>query len=136
MFLKYNSVLRGIKADPNLRDSPYQRWMKLTKGNMYTTTLHCINSTIVKLGKLTKAEKVYRGISGGVLPPSFLRANEYGVKGGVEYAFTSTTTDKKAAVRYASIGKTGIIIEVQQGMVDRGAELRWLSQVRRHQLAD
>ena len=35
-----------------------------TVGNMYTTTLHGINSAIIKLGKLTVAEKVYRGIAG------------------------------------------------------------------------
>ena len=32
--------------------------------NTYTTTLHAINSSIVKLGKLTVATKVFRGISG------------------------------------------------------------------------
>ena len=36
--------------------------------NTYTTTLHAINSAIVKLGKLTVATKVYRGISG--TPPA------------------------------------------------------------------
>ena len=50
------------------------------------------------------------------------------VKGGVEFAFTSTTTDKEVAQRYAQRGKVGMVIEVQMGMVDRGAELEWLSQ--------
>ena len=36
--------------------------------NEYTTTLHAINSAIVKLGKLTHAAKVYRGVSAAVLP--------------------------------------------------------------------
>ena len=44
-----------------------------------TTTLHCINSTIVKLGKLTVVQKVYRGISGGVLPDEFWEPNEFKV---------------------------------------------------------
>ena len=32
--------------------------------NTYTTSLHAINSAVVKMGKLTVATKVYRGISG------------------------------------------------------------------------
>ena len=31
--------------------------------NTYTTTLHCINSGVVKLGRLTYAQLVYRGVS-------------------------------------------------------------------------
>ena len=50
------------------------------------------------------------------------------MRGGVEYAFTSTTTDEQVARNYAQRGKVGMIIEVQMGMVDRGAELEWLSQ--------
>ncbi len=56
----------------------------------YTTTLHVINSAVVKLGKLTKAGTVYRGLSGGTLPEEFWQANEYGVCGGCEYAFITT----------------------------------------------
>ena len=44
------------------------RYLELCKGNKYTTTLHAINSAIVKLSKLTVASKVYRGISGKALP--------------------------------------------------------------------
>ena len=39
------------------------------------TTIHVINSAIVKSSKLTKATKVYRGVAGGVLPESFWRPN-------------------------------------------------------------
>ena len=46
--------------------------------------LHAINSAIIKLGKLTKANKVYRGISGMALPKEFWEANEFGVRGGVD----------------------------------------------------
>ena len=122
MFQKYNSVLRGIKAEPESRMAISLK--KLTRGNTYTTTLHCINSVIVKLGKLTKAQKVYRGISGGVLPDEFWTKNKYNVCGGVEFAFTSTTTDREVAVRYASSGKVGMVFEIQMGMVDRGAPVQ------------
>ena len=53
-----------------------------------------------------------------------------GVKGGIENAFMSTTTDRKVAMNYAAGGgqKTGIVLEMQQGMVNRGADISWLSQ--------
>ena len=47
-----------------------------------------------------------------------------GVKGGIEAAFMSTSTDKDVALAYAgSRGGLGVVFEVQQGMVDRGAEI-------------
>ena len=52
MFQKYNSVLRGIKAEAESRMANILH--KLCKGNTYTTTLHCINSIIVKLGKVSR----------------------------------------------------------------------------------
>ena len=51
--------------------------------NTYTTTLHSINSAVIKLGKLTKATKVYRGITGMALPLSFWESNE--VRGALAY---------------------------------------------------
>ena len=65
LFLKYNGVLRGFKSEIKFMADAFE---SLCHGNLYTTTLHVINSAIVKLGQLTKAEKVYRGMSGGVLP--------------------------------------------------------------------
>eukprot|EP00966_Prymnesium_polylepis_P046550 1078766-Prymnesium_polylepis.1 len=78
MFVKYNDLLRGF--GPALVGC---------KDNTYTTTMHVINSVIVKSSKLTKARKVYRGVGGGVLPSSFWQANEQGVKGGIEVGCTS-----------------------------------------------
>ena len=82
MYLKYNAVLRGLLFE-------YMRptYESLCKGNRYVTTLHAMNSTIVKLSKLTIAGKVYRGVSGGMLPKACRVANEFGVKGGVEGGF-------------------------------------------------
>ena len=59
MSRRYNDLLRGF--------GPH----KDCKGNTYVTTTHAINSCIVKNSKLTKATKVFRGISGGMLPKSF-----------------------------------------------------------------
>ena len=134
MFVKYNSVLRGLRSE-----SPFL-WSSMIslccsravadgyKGgtitfvnalrslNKYTTTLHGINSAIIKLGKLTMATKVYRGISGMALPKEFWEPNEYGVKGGVESAFMSTTLEREVAMGYAAGDRSrmGVVIEVLQ----------------------
>ena len=164
MFVKYNALLRGLAseipflcnqmvslccpkdvADAYLGSTPRDKLFLVTAGkitfevakqslNKYTTTLHAINSAIIKLGKLTKAIKVYRGIAGMKLPSEFWIPNEFGVRGGVEKAFMSTTTEQAVAMGYASDRRgakqasMGIVIEVQQGMVNRGADISRLSQ--------
>ena len=96
--------------------------------NMYATTLHAINSAVIKLGKLTKAETVYRGIGGKALPKEFWTANDFNVRGGVEPAFMSTTLNREVAMTYASGSGVGIVLAIRQGMVNRGADISWLSQ--------
>ena len=50
---------------------------------------------------------------------------------GVESAFLSTTFERSVAMQYASApGKPAVVFEVQLGMVDRGADISWLSQER------
>ena len=123
MFVKYNTVLRSMGGGAATAAK------QLLHGNLYTTTLHVISSSIVKLSKLTRAVKVYRGISGMALPEAFHEANQYGVRGGVEPAFMSTTCDRDVALAYArSRGRASVIFEIQQGMVDRGADMRSFSQ--------
>eukprot|EP00966_Prymnesium_polylepis_P293485 6778423-Prymnesium_polylepis.1 len=66
---------------------------------------------------------------GMALPKEFWTPNQYGVRGGVESAFMSTTLDENVAMGYASSSsQMGIVIEVRQGMVNRGADISWLSQ--------
>ena len=96
--------------------------------NIYTTTLHAVNSAVIKLGKLTKAETVYRGIGGKALPTEFWMPNSFGVRGGVEPAFMSTTLNREVAMTYASGSDVGIVLAIRQGMVNRGADISWLSQ--------
>ena len=60
-------------------------------------------------------------------------ANALGVRGGIEYGFSSTSTDKSQALSYAGAdtrldGDASTVFEMQMGMVDRGADLTWLSQ--------
>ena len=40
----------------------------------------------------------------------------------------STTKDKKVAMQYAASGGRGVVFEIQQGMIDRGADIGGLSQ--------
>ena len=121
MYFKYNTVLRGQPPEV----------LSVCHGNTYTTSLHVINSCIVKTSKLTQCTKVFRGVRDGVLPPEFWEANEFGVRGGIEQGFMSTTQDRQVALEYARTGGRtgcGIVFEIQQGMIDRGADLQWLSQ--------
>ena len=73
-----------------------------------------INSAVVKLCKLTVATTVYRGLGNGILPDEFWDANEYGVCGGIEYAFMSTTLDREVAFAYAKSARTAsTILEIK-----------------------
>ena len=82
---------------------------------------------MLKLSKLTVAVTVYRGTGGATLPKSFFVMNEDGLRGGIEFGFTSTTPDRSVAVQYA--GKAAAtVISARMGMVDRGADISWLSQ--------
>ena len=154
--MKYNAVLRGLQtevpflqrklirlccdgSDPFVkkyleRGETSQAEFERVKecANCYTTTIFAINSLIVKTSKLTYAQPVYRGVENLVLPEQFWQKNNFGVKGGVESAFMSTTRDKDVAKQYAleqqSKGGAGFLFEMQQGMVDRGSDLSWLSQ--------
>ena len=124
MFQKYNARLRACTMNQHM----INQYQKLCGSNTYTTTLHAINSAIVKLGKVSAALTVYRGVSDGALPDAFWEPNEFDSCGAVEYAFMSTTVDEKVAMDYANKGRTGIVFEIPMGMVDRGANFQWLSQ--------
>ena len=58
------------------------------------------------------------------------RVNKYNVRGGVETAFMSGTLDRRVAASYASNSDNGVgmVYEYHLGMIDRGADLSWLSQ--------
>ena len=55
-YAKYNAVLRSKSKDPYLVGLAKET----TLGNDYVTTIHAINSCVLKLSKLTKAGKVLR----------------------------------------------------------------------------
>ena len=126
MYTKYNLAIRN--ADKNLASDftkDFNNWY--SKFNMYPTTLLNICLGINKLSLITKATKVYRA-PGGQLRSSFFDTHPDGTRGGVEMGFTLTTTDKEEAVKYATSSGSVVILELQQGMHAKGADLRWLSQ--------
>ena len=67
------------------------------------------------MSKLTRAAKVYRGIANKALPAKFWEKNEFGVCGGVEAAFMSTTIMRDVAMGYAGEGSAGVVFEIQTG---------------------
>ena len=122
LYEKYNAVLRAASGNDYL----VKKEAALCMGNKYATTIHSINSAVLKLSKLTVICRVWRGFKDATLPKAFWEANEHGVRGGVEYGFTSCTKSREQALIY-SAGKAPTLMEMRQGMVDRGAEMTWLS---------
>ena len=125
MYMKYNGTLRGILPDsPPFFQIAFQR---LCQGNNYAATIHTINAALVKLSTLQKVQKVYRGLA-GKLPKPFRVEDKFAARGGVELGFMSTTTNKKVAAEYAAAAPGSLLIELEQGLLDRGAEVAWLSE--------
>ena len=72
--------------------------------------------------------QVWRGTTNTKLPEHFYTPDKFGgTKGGVEYGFTSTSTSRDQAVKYAD-GGASTVFYMMQGIVDRGADISWLSQ--------
>ena len=56
------------------------------------------------------------------LPDQFWNANDFGVCGD-RRRLMSTTLNRQVAMQYAASGSAALVFEIQQGMVDRGAEM-------------
>ena len=136
IYEKLNLVLRAKGGNAFF----IRRCEELCRGNQYATTIHAVASCVLKLSKLTTATKVYRGLKGAALPASFFEPNAEGVCGGVEFGFMSTSRAKAEALAYATSEATTwdgasttrmfcpTLLEMEQGMVSRGAEMAWISQ--------
>ena len=153
MGLKYQRGLRSVA----LGDRPDQAWRKNwlsedCKGNFYPTTIHLIHSAVQKMSRLVSVGIVYSGVSGLPLDNCFMEPDAVGARGGLEHAFTATTTDRDVALSYATVSyakeqrlnaelnalstirkrteieQFGIIFEIHMGPLDRGGDLSLLSQ--------
>lgn len=132
MFELYNTCLRAFGSKPRGIVPAYsQVYPGLSVEGRFVTTLHALNSAVLKISRLQPAMQVYRGISRMKLPKSFLEKNEHNVAGGVEYGFMSTTSNKNVALMFAKDGDkmtASTLVVAEMGMIDRGASLDWLSQ--------
>ena len=52
MFMKYNAVTRGGALSGDQPEFAKEQFEKVCLSNRYVTTIHAINSAILKLGKL------------------------------------------------------------------------------------
>merc|ERR1719210_1854547 len=127
---KYNAVNRGGARNMTQIKCMKDTFDELCAGNRYTTTIHVINSALIKLSRLQKAETVYRGVTGGLLPEKFWEKNAFGVCGGVEFGFLSTTTNQEVVTKTygKASARAATMFEIKMGMVDRGADIQAFSQ--------
>lgn len=121
MFEKYNAVLRACAN----AQSPRPNADDLRRGNRYATTLHVIRSALSKLSRVISVFRVFRGLP-AELPDSW----DIGAR-VVEPCVLAMTKDVCIATEHArKIGRSGqgVLLEVQLGQGDCGADLTWLSQ--------
>jgi hypothetical protein len=97
LYVLYNALLRGFPGDV----------VRGLAGNRYETTILVIVSGISKLSRTTPipvGRRLYRGLSGMLLPEAFWRDREgRGFLGGVEMGLMSTTADRNIAIQYSGL---------------------------------
>ena len=118
MYLKYNSVLRFFSKNAFLQSQciKYKLTKEMPDGKIewinkakYATTIHAINSGVIKMSKLTVAASVYRGVAGMRVPRSVLEKDKYNVAGGIEVGKASiarSTHHLTRSVRSLVVGST------------------------------
>ena len=124
MALKYNAVLRGL---PRTSPRPYARFVELCMGNCYEATLHCLNNAIVKLSRLSTACKLYRALPTCRLAREQLLMDDALMRGTIDFGVQTATADEQAAFGHAKLSEPSILLEIEMGLVDRAADLSWLS---------
>jgi hypothetical protein len=96
-------------------------------GHRYSSTIHLIVSGVEKI-RLAQDIKdgmwLYRGLSGGELPPQFWTT------GFTEFAFMSMTQKLEVAIDYSGVkqGSIATVLATQTSQVDRGAFISEFSQ--------
>ena len=117
--MHYNAVLRKFPAGV----------LEEMKGNKYVTTVHCINSAILKLSRATPMNPrfVYRGSSKMQLPIEFAAKDRLGRMSIVEMGFLSLTGARHVAMQYAAGGDLSMVLKVQRGDRSSGAFIGGIS---------
>jgi len=113
-FRRYNAALRESKTTPE------------KKSFKYTTTLHAVHSGIYKLSKISPPEKVYRGVKNMVISNDKFETGSF-----VELGAQSFSRNRGVALTYSKPesgeNEASYVYEVQEGEVDRGADISPLS---------
>ncbi|KOO30698.1 ankyrin repeat [Chrysochromulina tobinii] len=112
--------------------------LRVLRGSVYgqyVTTIHALNSGVVKLSRLQKPRTVYRVVSGGMLPKEFFEPDSKGIMGGVELAFLSCTSDRQVAFTHERgpldeprPDRPLMLFQIKMGLGDAGADVEFLSQ--------
>ena len=120
MFMLYNAVLRKFP----------QKLIDMMKGTKYVTTVHCINSGIIKLSLATQLlpRNAWRGSNKMKLPLEFAAQDHLGRLGIVEMGFLSLTIDKRAAEGYAAGGVLSTVLKIARSDRSSGACISPLSE--------
>ena len=131
LFEMYNSVLRA-QGDviPWGNSYPMEKGMRVT--GRFVTTIHAVNSGILKLSTLTPVVTGFRGLASLNMPKQLLEADEMGSRLGIEFGFLSTTTDKAVAIKYGQDRDTqrnlSNVFEFPMDGLNRGAVIQFISQ--------
>ena len=117
-----------------LRRTPDNLFEPLEKGgNLFPTTIHVLQSAIVKIAAKTKIPEnlvLYRGLSAR-FPAEFYKADENGRRGFAEWGFMSTTANRDIAVMYSGAKKgmpMATVLQIRTSAVNRPACIEMFSQ--------
>ena len=130
MGLLYNAVLRAAAAarsapPPQPHAAPELAAAAAATARRFTTTLHAVNSGIIKLSALQPPCTVYRALN----PSATLGGGRTagGASGGLDFGFMGTTLDPAVALSEAS-GAGARLLQMRLGAASRGAFIGWLAQ--------
>jgi hypothetical protein len=101
------------------------------KKNRYVNMIYACSSGMRKLSRVSRIppkRHVYRGIGGVKLSKQFLTIKEGGGRGGVEFAFMSTSTKMQVALMYIGDKSLPVLFKCEVGDIDRGCSMAFVSQ--------
>ena len=131
MFEFYNTALRAVGGMIS-GGSRYPMQDGMDTAGRFVTTMHAVNSGLLKLSTLTPCMKVYRGTRGREMPMQLEVADKFASRVGIQLGFMSTTTDMAVAKKYGKDRQKernlSFVSELEMDSLNRGALIQWLSQ--------
>ena len=80
LFMVYNGVLRSMASGGVVKFGFPKHLIGTSVAGKFTTTLHAINSGVIKMSRIQPKCGVYRGMNGMRLPRSFVQPDVFGVR--------------------------------------------------------